>query len=190
MGPHLGSRYMYMLYMKPVVTGLDQSMRKVFKTTCREFVRWICEEWIFCSYHWNMFFCSMENCCCSIVSIENFLSRGVSFGGTMASAICFKEKTMILQMHNTHIIVVTTWYHTSKKQKSFSLDMNTIKCYSMFFKTMHSDVVSNPFNFIFSQSQKPTYKPKDMYTKKTHRSIFKRGVDLQLDGAHLGNLVF
>lgn len=128
MGPHLGSRYMYMLYMKPVVTGLDLSMRKVFKTTCREFVRWICEDWIFCSYYWNMFFCSMENCSCSIVSIENLLFHGVSFGGTMASAICFKEKTMILQMHNTHIIVVMTWYHTSKKTKSFSLVMNTIKC--------------------------------------------------------------
>ena len=64
-----------------------------------------------------MFFCSMENGCCSIVSMESFLFHGVSFGGTMASAICFKEKTMILQLHNTHIIVVMTWYHTSKKTK-------------------------------------------------------------------------
>ena len=33
--PHdSGSRYTYILYMKPVVTGLDLSMRKVFNNIC------------------------------------------------------------------------------------------------------------------------------------------------------------
>ena len=43
MGPHLGSRYTYMLYVKLVGTGLDQSRGKTFKThvvnACNGFVK-------------------------------------------------------------------------------------------------------------------------------------------------------
>ena len=153
----------------------------------------------FCSYHWNMFFCSMENCCCSIVSIESFLFHGVSFGGTMASAIYLfsKRKTMIL-----HIIVVMTWYHISTKAKIIQSSHEHNKMLQYVFQNDALWCGPNPFISSSHHLRNQLINPKICIQKRprtpTPSTPLKRGVDLQLDGLnlpkdgkpHLGNLSF